>query len=576
VSFKLGEIIDLIVSKSGKSKEEVAKLIEAKKKELDGYVTDEGAASLVARELGLDLFEKQSPPELKLTIRDLVAGMTGVSLNLRVQRIFPVRTFTRKQGGEGKVANIMGTDATGLIRVVFWGDHTKPFEDREIDEGDILRVINGRVKTGLRDQLEIHLGSGSRIMLNPPDVNPDEFPETSLPITKIASLEDGMNDIHVKGTITAKYRKTTFSREDSEGVVASLALSDESGQTRLVLWDEQTIWFDKLDVNNTIRVESGYVRLDRNNNPELHLSRRGRIITLEATSSKAPVSTPASISALKDLKAGDYPVTVGVKVIENQGLSTFTRKDGTEGKRLVLILADKTGQARAVAWGSAAEALVDLTEGIILKLEGASCRVGLRQELELHINKSTRVTRNPPKMKISSPSTETLLIEKSHKEHQQLSGVTQGNFITVRGTIVQVIHQRILYEACPNCSRKVTVTGNTINCPSCGTIPKSEPRLIAKIVIDDGTENMRASFFGESAEKILGISAAEAKAIIEETGNEDEALTKVEDSLLGREVIISGRVSLSNFSNELEISVSEVQEANPVEIAGQLIEKLKR
>jgi predicted house-cleaning noncanonical NTP pyrophosphatase (MazG superfamily) len=44
MSLKLAEIVELIVSKSGKSKEEVAKLIEAKKKELDGYVTDEGAA----------------------------------------------------------------------------------------------------------------------------------------------------------------------------------------------------------------------------------------------------------------------------------------------------------------------------------------------------------------------------------------------------------------------------------------------------------------------------------------------------------------------------------------------------
>ena len=68
----------------------------------------------------------------------------------------------------------------------------------------------------------------------------------------------------------------------------------------------------------------------------------------------------------------------------------------------------------------------------------------------------------------------------------------------------------------------------------------------------------------------------EAKTMIEESGNEDEPITRLEDSLLGREIIITGRVSLSNFSNELEISVSEVQDANPVEISSQLVEKLKR
>jgi len=47
VPLKLAEIVDLIVDKSGKSKDEILQMIEEKKKELDGYVTDEGAASLV-------------------------------------------------------------------------------------------------------------------------------------------------------------------------------------------------------------------------------------------------------------------------------------------------------------------------------------------------------------------------------------------------------------------------------------------------------------------------------------------------------------------------------------------------
>ena len=140
MSLKLDDIIELIVTKSGKSKDEVIKLIEAKRKELDGYITDEGAASLVARELDLDLFEKQAAPELKIHVRDLVAGMTGVSLNLRVQRVFPVRTFTRKQGGEGKVANLLCADATGSIRVGGCsGD--RQVTERPTIRSDVMKVV---------------------------------------------------------------------------------------------------------------------------------------------------------------------------------------------------------------------------------------------------------------------------------------------------------------------------------------------------------------------------------------------------------------------------------------------------
>ncbi|MDO8123443.1 MAG: DUF2240 family protein [Candidatus Hermodarchaeota archaeon] len=572
---KLAEIVDLIVDKSGKSKDEILQMIEEKKKELDGYVTDEGAASLVARELDLDLFERQPTPELKLSIRDLVAGMTGVSLNLKVVRIFPVRTFQRKQGGEGKVASIMGSDSTGSIRVTFWNDHTKPIEDQEFDEGDILRVINGRVRTGLRDQLEIHLGSGSRIMINPPDVDVKDFPEVAVTLTPLKSLEAGMSDVHVECVIIAKYRVSTFSRGDSEGSVASLAIRDETGRTRLVLWDEQSEWFQKLSVNDNIRIESGYVRMDRNNEPELHLGRRGQLRQLSATD-QPPESRPSEPQALKDLTAGDFPSAVGVVVIENQGVRTFTRRDGQEGKRLVFILADETAKVRAVAWGQAAEDLADVEVGTKLLLEGVNCRAGLRQELEIHINESSQVTRNPPNLKIKSPSNDFISSGKPEVPDQILANVTEGNFVTVRGTVVQVIHQKSVYDSCPKCFKKVTISNSSITCPKCGTIPKFEPRLIAKLVIDDGTENIRASLIGASAEKLFGMSGEDAKSIIEESGNEDEPVRRVEDTLLGKELNLSGRINLNNFSNQLELSVNDVSEADPIETANQLLSDLKR
>ena len=572
---KLAEIVDLIVDKSGKSKDEILQMIEEKKKELDGYVTDEGAASLVARELDLDLFERQPTPELKLSIRDLVAGMTGVSLNLKVIRIFPVRTFQRKQGGEGKVASIMGSDSTGSIRVTFWNDHTKPIEDQEFDEGDILRVINGRVRTGLRDQLEIHLGSGSRIMVNPPDVDAKDFPEVAVTLTPLKSLEAGMSDVHVEGVIISKYRVSTFSRGDSEGSVASLALRDETGRTRLVLWDEQSEWFKKLSVNDKIRIESGYVRMDRNNEPELHLGRRGQLRQLSA-SDQPPEDHPSEPQALKDLTAGDYPSAVGVIVIENQGVRTFTRRDGQEGKRLVFILADETAKIRAVAWGQAAENLANVEVGTKLLLEEVNCRAGLRHELEIHINESSRVTRNPPNLEIKKPSNDFISSGKSEVPDQILANVKEGNYVTVRGTVVQVIHQKSVYDSCPKCFKKVTISNSSITCPKCGKIQKSEPRLIAKLVIDDGTENIRASLIGDSAEKLFGMSGEEAKSIIEESGNEDEPVRRVEDTLLGKELNLSGRINLNNFSNQLELSVNDVSEADPIETANQLMGDLKR
>ncbi|MFX1301449.1 MAG: hypothetical protein ACFFDE_11010, partial [Promethearchaeota archaeon] len=354
-----------------------------------------------------------------------------------------------------------------------------------------------------------------------------------------------------------------------------LAIRDETGRSRLVLWDEQSEWFRKLSVNDKIRIESGYVRMDRNNEPELHLGRRGQLQQLSATDQQ-PEDRPSEPQALKDLAAGDFPSVIGVVVIENQGVRTFTRRDGQEGKRLVFIFADETAKVRAVAWGQAAEKLADVEVGTKLLLEGVNCRVGLRQEFEIHINEFSQVTRNPPNLEIKSPSNDFISSGKPEVPDQILANVTEGNFVTVRGTVVQVIHQKSVYDSCPKCFKKVTISNSTITCPKCGKIPKSEPRLIAKIVIDDGTENIRASLIGNSAEKLFGMSGEDAKSIIEESGNEDEPVRRVEDTLLGKELNLSGRINLNNFSNQLELSVNDISDADPIETANQLLSDLKR
>jgi hypothetical protein len=72
------------------------------------------------------------------------------------------------------------------------------------------------------------------------------------------------------------------------------------------------------------------------------------------------------------------------------------------------------------------------------------------------------------------------------------------------------------------------------------------------------------------------MTGSEAKAIVEESGREDEPVARVEDNLLGREVIVSGRIRLNNFSNELELAVTALQEPQAVDTANRLIKELER
>jgi replication factor A1 len=78
-----------------------------------------------------------------------------------VQRLYPVSTFERSNGSQGKVMRLQLSDGTGQITVVFWNE--KVDELGEIKRGDSLRILNGRVKEGLSGQLELHVEKSTQI-----------------------------------------------------------------------------------------------------------------------------------------------------------------------------------------------------------------------------------------------------------------------------------------------------------------------------------------------------------------------------------------------------------------------------
>src|SRR3972149_7862585 len=110
-------IIEKISRASGVSKEEIESKIEAKRSKLSGLISKEGAAQVIAAELGVS-FEGE-----KLKIDELLPGMRNVNLLGKVINIFPVRTFKTKKGDESKVVNFFVADESSNIKVVLWDTH---------------------------------------------------------------------------------------------------------------------------------------------------------------------------------------------------------------------------------------------------------------------------------------------------------------------------------------------------------------------------------------------------------------------------------------------------------------------
>jgi replication factor A1 len=149
-------IVDKIALVSGNSKDDVLRKIEAKRAKLSGLISQEGAAQIVAAELGVS-FDNE-----KLKVNELLPGMRKINVVGKIVRLFPVRTFKTQKGDDGKVLNLFLADDTSNVKVVLWDvNHIALFENEQISEGHVVEISNASVRDG-----EIHLGSFSDLKVS--------------------------------------------------------------------------------------------------------------------------------------------------------------------------------------------------------------------------------------------------------------------------------------------------------------------------------------------------------------------------------------------------------------------------
>lgn len=200
------DIISKIRQSTNLSYEEVNKKIDAKLEELSGLISREGAAHIIANELGVKLFEQVSG---KLAIKNIVSGMRNVETLGKVIRVFELRQF-KTETREGKVASMVIGDETGTIRITLWGNQADNIA--KVKEGDIVKVMGGYVKENLGNN-EVHLNDRSKLIVNPEGETVNVILSQARPsaIRKtIVDLTEPAENIEVLGTIVQAFDPKFF------------------------------------------------------------------------------------------------------------------------------------------------------------------------------------------------------------------------------------------------------------------------------------------------------------------------------------------------------------------------------
>jgi replication factor A1 len=207
---------------------------------------------------------------------------------------------------------------------------------------------------------------------------------------KIKDLIVGANDITVMGQVIAVTPIRLFKRRDnSEGSVARLVITDETGTIAVVLWDEQTkiLSQKRVSPNQVLKIAHGYVRVGLDGTPELNVGRRGHI-SVNSSSLTATTEIQANrFTKIRELRIGDPYVNLVGAVKGFSRVSTFTRANGLQGQVMRVRLADETGRVKAVFWDDQVSLVKAYHKDDVIKVQGGQVRSGLGNTLEVHVGR---------------------------------------------------------------------------------------------------------------------------------------------------------------------------------------------
>ena len=259
---------DLLQSKPELTREEVLRRIEEKKRTVGaGYLTDQGALFLVAGELGVSLRKEDASTDMR--IGDLYIGANDVTAIARVLAVYPVATYNKKAGGQGKYMRLVLFDGKSTVRLTVWEEGLEQIEKLGLKVDSLVRVSNGYVKQGLDGKPNLNLGRRGKLAVLDDEKIAAKLPSVTTLVQKVPNITKEEQFVVLEGTVGSEPRYSEFVRSDgSEGSLFQFALTREGGkETRVVIWSPSA----RPELRRGQRVQVTNVKARRSNTGDFEL-----------------------------------------------------------------------------------------------------------------------------------------------------------------------------------------------------------------------------------------------------------------------------------------------------------------
>ena len=223
-----------------------------------------------------------------------------------------------------------------------------------------------------------------------------------------------------------------------------------------------------------------------------------------------------------------------------------------KGRVTNVTIADQTGSIRMSLWNDEINSLEGLEINDVVRVRGYVKEDNLGNP-EIRLGKYGAIVK-------SDEEISSIKQTRRDAERSSIAELTESGYKEVRAPLLQVFESNVFYEICPQCRKRVKLNeGDDFACEEHGSV-EPDYGLIVSGIADDGTGSIRVVFFNDNAEKLLGMTAKDAKKLFDRKKKLEAILTLIP---LGKEFVFEGRARRNQLFDRLEFIVSNVK---PVEV----------
>jgi replication factor A1 len=257
--------------------------------------------------------------------------------------------------------------------------------------------------------------------------------------------------------------------------------------------------------------------------------------------------------------SGMKNVGVTGRIFNISRIVEFKRSDGTPGRVVNVYIGDFSGFAKLALWNDQVKLVEeeDIEMGDVIQITNAFAKENQFGDIELSLGKFGNVQIVEADMPSIDDFKKRIV---SSPQRAEICNATQGLF-EISGEVVTVFRGNFIFNTCSLCGSSFVEN----KCPEHGDA-EAMPAMIISLVVDDGTGDMRVVFFRELAEKFAGITTTEISAM-----DREKRYEIISKNLLGRAIVISGRVKKNKIYDRLEMMANNFKDLDTREEARRLV-----